>query len=192
MIATVSGGQRSMLLQTNSYVVPKDKRTEHARLVKRFKQVMARLGLTDFEVYEQAGPNWSTEVGGRFVQIMRFRDREHQKAVRDAESADGTAQDLVREFCELVNFNYQHQNGIATTAFYLGAHMTGNPSTGGAPKRLPGGDEAAPAGLAGTPESHAADTDEANEGGNLGDVTKPSAFRSGKPARATSNGDVDD
>ena len=108
-----------MLLQTNSYIVPKDKRTEHARLVKRFRQVMTRLGCEDFDVYEQAGPNWSTEVGGRFVQIMRFRDREHQKSIRAAEQSDTIAQELVREFCELVNFGYQHQQGLATTAYYV-------------------------------------------------------------------------
>lgn len=109
-----------MLLQTNSYIVPKDKRTEHARLVKRFRAVMTRLGCEEFDVYEQAGPNWSTEVGGRFVQIMRFRDREHQKAIRAAEQSDAIAQELVREFVELVNFGYQHQQGLATTAYYVG------------------------------------------------------------------------
>src|SRR5690348_10596617 len=31
---------RCMLLQTNSYVVPKEKRSEHARLLRRFKQVL--------------------------------------------------------------------------------------------------------------------------------------------------------
>lgn len=122
-----------MLLQTNSYIVPKDKRTEHARLIKRFKQVMNRLGCDDFEVYEQAGPNWSTEVGGRFVQIMRFRDRDHQKAVKAAESSDQIAQDLVREFCELMNFGYQFQQGLATTAYYLSVNSALDQ------KRLPGG-----------------------------------------------------
>lgn len=120
-----------MLLQTNSYIVPKDKRTEHARLMKRFKQVMNRLGCEDFEIYEQAGPNWSTEVGGRFVQIMRFRDRAHQQQIKTAEQSDQVAQDLVREFCELLNFGYQYQQGLATTAYYLGLNA-------GDQKRLPG------------------------------------------------------
>ncbi len=122
-----------MLLQTNSYIVPKDKRTEHARLIKRFRQVMSRLGLDDYEVYEQAGPNWSTEVGGRFVQIMRFRDREHQQQIRALEQSDPTAQELVREFMELINFPYQHQQGLATTAFYIGL-------ASGAPMRRLAGD----------------------------------------------------
>lgn len=113
-----------MLLQTNSYIVPKDKRTEHARLLKRFRQVMERLGCDRFEWFEQAGPEWSGEVGGRFVQMMRFRDRDHQLAVRAAEQTDPGAQDLVREFCELVNYSYQQQQGLATTAFYrAGAGM---------------------------------------------------------------------
>jgi len=70
-----------MLLQTNSYVVPKEKRTEHARLLARFRQTLGRLGCDYFEVYEQTGVNWSSAEGsGRFVQIMRFRDRSHQRA----------------------------------------------------------------------------------------------------------------
>lgn len=113
-----------MLLQTNSYIVPKDKRTEHARLIKRFRSVMTRLGCESFDCYEQAGPDWSGEVGGRFVQIMKFRNREHQLAIRAAEQADAGAQDLVREFCELINFSYQHQQGLATTAYYRSAAGT--------------------------------------------------------------------
>jgi hypothetical protein len=107
-----------MLLQTNSYIVPKEKRTEHARLIKRFRALMHRLGCDDFDVCEQTGPNWVTETGGRFVQLMKFRDEAHQKAVRAAEQADPSAQDLVREFCDLVDYGYQQQQGIATTAFY--------------------------------------------------------------------------
>ncbi len=125
-----------MLLQTNSYVVPKEKRTEHARLIKRFRALMIKLGCEDFDVCEQTGPNWSTEVGGRFVQLMRFKDEAHQKAVREAEQSDASAQDLVREFCELVDYNYQHQQGLATTAYYrslntppaLRANAPSNPS----------------------------------------------------------------
>ncbi|HQY87054.1 MAG TPA: hypothetical protein PK402_00250 [Tepidisphaeraceae bacterium] len=108
-----------MLLQTNSYIVPKDKRTEHARLVKRFKQIMSRYGCDDFEVYEMAGPNWSTEVGGRFIQIMKFRDKDHQKQIQEAEQNDSSAQELVREFMEMINFAYQRNAGHATTAFYI-------------------------------------------------------------------------
>lgn len=109
---------QTMLLQTNSYIVPKEKRTEHARLIKRFRALMHRLGCEDFDVCEQTGPNWVVETGGRFVQLMRFRDEAHQKAVRDAEQSDPSAQDLVREFCELVDYSYQQQQGLATTAFY--------------------------------------------------------------------------
>ena len=71
-----------MLLQTNSYVVPKERRAEHARLLRRFRHTLARLGCHHFETYEQVGANWSTgETTGRFVQIMRFQDRKHQLAV---------------------------------------------------------------------------------------------------------------
>ena len=33
-----------MLLQTNSYIVPKDKRAEHARLLRRFRAALAKNG----------------------------------------------------------------------------------------------------------------------------------------------------
>jgi hypothetical protein len=108
-----------MLLQTNSYIVPRDKRVEHARLLRRFRQTLLRLGCDHFEVYEQVGPNWNTsETTGRYVQIMRFRDRKHQMEVQAAERTDKTAQALVQEFCDLVNFSYQQQQGLFAVGFY--------------------------------------------------------------------------
>src|SRR5437870_5778394 len=111
-----------MLMQTNSYVVAKDKRTEHVRLLNRFRQTLARLGCDQFEVYEQTGQNWnSPENAGRdtrFVQIMRFRDRQHQRDVQAAERTDPRAQDLIKEFCELINFPYQQQQGLFAVGFY--------------------------------------------------------------------------
>ena len=108
-----------MLLQTNSYIVPKDKRAEHARLLRRFRQVLTKLGCDNFEVYEQVGANWTTgESTGRVVQIMRFRDRKHQLAVQAAERNDPAAQALIAEFCELINFPYQQQRGLFAVGFY--------------------------------------------------------------------------
>jgi hypothetical protein len=108
-----------MLLQTNSYIVPKDKRAEHARLLRRFRQVLTKLGCDNFEVYEQVGANWGTgESTGRVVQIMRFRDRKHQLAVQSAERNDPAAQALIAEFCELINFPYQQQRGLFAVGFY--------------------------------------------------------------------------
>jgi len=108
-----------MLLQTNSYVVPKDKRVEHARLVRRFRSTLNRLGCDHFEVYEQVGANWSgSETTGRYVHIMRFRDRQHQLAVQQAERNDPTAQALINEFCQLINFPYQQQQGLFAVGFY--------------------------------------------------------------------------
>ena len=108
-----------MLLQTNSYIVPKDKRTQHKRLVQRFRQSLARLGCDHFEAYEQVGANWSpADTTGRFVQLMRFRDRKHQLAVQAAERNDATAQALIKEFCELINFPYQQQQGLFAVGFY--------------------------------------------------------------------------
>jgi hypothetical protein len=114
-----------MLLQTNSYIVPKDKRGEHARLMRRFRQTLQRLGCDQFEVYEQVGANWTgVEISGRFVQIMRFRDLKHQHAVQAAERNDPTAQALISEFCELVNFSYQQQQGLFAVGFYQGVLQT--------------------------------------------------------------------
>lgn len=108
-----------MLLQTNSYIVPREKREEHARLVRKFKQTLHRLGCDDFEIYQQVGSNWSTsEATGRYVQIMRFRDRRHQQQVQAAEREDRGAQVVIREFCELINFPYQLQQGLFASGFY--------------------------------------------------------------------------
>lgn len=88
-------------------------------MLRRFRQTLLRLGCDHFEVYEQVGTNWNTgETTGRFVQIMRFRDRKHQLDVQAAERTDPTAQALVREFCELINFPYQQQQGLFAVGFY--------------------------------------------------------------------------
>ncbi len=108
-----------MLLQTNSYVVPKEKRAEHARLVRRFRSTLLRLGCDQFDVFEQVGANWAGgETTGRFVQMMRFHDRKHQLAVQNAEKGDAGAQQLIAEFCELINFPYQQQQGLFAVGFY--------------------------------------------------------------------------
>ncbi|HEY1629468.1 MAG TPA: hypothetical protein VGF52_06395 [Tepidisphaeraceae bacterium] len=108
-----------MLLQTNSYHVPKEKRSEHARLLARFRQTLARLGCDHFEAYEQVGANWAGgESTGRFVQIMRFRDRKHQQAVQAAEKSDPAAQTLIKEFCDLIEFPHQQQEGQFAVGFY--------------------------------------------------------------------------
>jgi hypothetical protein len=120
-----------MLLQTNSYIVPKDKRTQHARLVQRFRQTLTRLGCDHFEAYEQVGANWSpADTTGRFVQLMRFRDRKHQLAVQGAERNDATAQALIKEFCELINFPYQQQQGLFAVGFYHSLLPTLTPRAG--------------------------------------------------------------
>ena len=108
-----------MLLQTNSYIVPKERRAEHARLIRRFRQALGRLGCDQFEVYEQVGPNWSPGgANGRYVQIMRFRDRQHQQAVQNTERTDPASQQIIAEFCDLINFPYQQQHGYFATGFY--------------------------------------------------------------------------
>src|ERR1700692_1184860 len=109
-----------MLLQTNSYVVPKEKRAAHASLLLRFRETLARLGCDIFEIYEQVGTNWdASQTSGRYVQIMRFRDREHQLAVQAAENNDADAQLLTAEFCGLINFPSQQEHGFFAVGFYV-------------------------------------------------------------------------
>lgn len=128
-----------MLLQTNSYVVPKDRRAEHQRLMRRFRQTLVRLGCDSFEVYEQVGSNWSgNEATGRYVQMMKFRDRKHQQRVQQGERTDAQAQALIAEFCEMINFPYQQQQGLFAVGFYASAMPF-------APARAPLGTPAAPA-----------------------------------------------
>jgi len=108
-----------MLLQTNSYIVPKESRAEHARLLRRFRHALAQIGCPDFEVYEQVSTDWSGSDGnGRYVQIMRFRDKLHQNQVQASERTDPVAQELIREFCALINFPYQQQQGLFAVGFY--------------------------------------------------------------------------
>ncbi|HEX3355449.1 MAG TPA: hypothetical protein VHS31_00610 [Tepidisphaeraceae bacterium] len=140
-----------MLLQTNAYFVPSEKRTEHARLLQRFRHCLARLGCDLFECYEQTGTNWtSDESKNRFIQIMRFRDRKHQLQVQTAERTDPTAQALIKEFCELINFPYQQQQGYFAVGFYTsvlpgGASRQNQPGEAATPPSDAGqGDETLP------------------------------------------------
>ncbi len=121
-----------MILQTNSYIVPREKRAEHARLLARFRQCLARLGCDHFECYEQVGVNWNAnEATGRFVQIMRFRDRKQQQKVQGAERSDPAAQALIKEFCDMINFPYQQGQGLFVVGFYSSVLAV-------APSRVPG------------------------------------------------------
>lgn len=118
-----------MLLQTNSYIVPKEKRTEHARLLQRFRQLMTRLGCDHFEVFEQVGANWAGSETGRFVQIMRFRDRQQWAAVQAAEKNDTQAKQLIAEFCDLINLPYQQQAGLFVSGYYNSVIAAQMPAT---------------------------------------------------------------
>ena len=99
-----------MLIQTQSYLVPADVRGDHARLLRQIRVCMRRLGGT-IEFYEE-------EVGGRgrgrFVHLMRFRDRGHLQAVRHAEEDDDKAQRLIRRLSELVDLPRQVETGTFT------------------------------------------------------------------------------
>jgi hypothetical protein len=108
-----------MLLQTTSYIVPRDKRVEHARLLRRFRQTLLRLGCEHFEVFEQVGPQWNANQStGRFVQITQFTDRKHYLAHQTAEKNDPEAQKIIAEFCEMINLPYQQEHGLLAVGYY--------------------------------------------------------------------------
>lgn len=107
-----------MLLQTNSYLVPPEKRDDHVRLMKRFSQILHRLGCAQFEIVEQMGADWTPGEVGRCVQLMQFRDRKHQQQVQAAERTDPEAQALIAEFVELLDIPYQQEQGYFATGYY--------------------------------------------------------------------------
>src|SRR5438046_5107190 len=86
---------------------------------------------------------------------MRFRDRKHQLAVQNAERTDAGAQQLIAEFCDLINYPYQQQQGQFAVGFYSSV-LPVAPSRvqpGGAAEETPAagaeGAEAAPEAAAG-------------------------------------------
>src|SRR4051812_20499743 len=115
-----------MLLQTNSYVVPKDKRQEHERLIRRIRQALLRIGCDCFEVYEQVAGNWSPIKGGggRFIQIMRFRDRQQHHDIQEAEKNDPGFQELINEFMELIDLPEQQAQGLFAMGYYALSNAT--------------------------------------------------------------------
>jgi len=133
-----------MLLQTNSYVVPKDKREEHVRLIRRIKQAMLRIGCEQFEIYEQVGANWAAmKGGGRFIQIMKFRDRQHHHEIQEAEKNDPGVQQLISKFMELVDLPEQQTCGSFAMGYYSRIAGGAEVSSGGAPvtqQQVPGED----------------------------------------------------
>ena len=119
-----------MLLQTNSYVVPRDKREEHERLIRRIRQAMLRIGCDQFEVFEEVGANWAAMKGGeRFIQVMRFRDRQHHREIQEAEKSDPGVQQLISQFMELVDLPEQQVQGSFVMGYFSrvagGAEMQG-------------------------------------------------------------------
>lgn len=174
-----------MLLQTNSYIVPKDKRAEHARLLRRFRAALAKLGCDSFEVYEQVGSNWSTgEPTGRYVQIMRFRDRRHQLAVQAAERSDSAAQAIIAEFCQLINFPYQQQQGLFAVGFY-------NSVLPVAPSRPQHGESAAGAAAGAAAGFAEAEAEGATEGHHA-EAPRPDAAEALDPGDVAPEGEADE
>ncbi len=117
-----------MLLQTNSYLVPRDRLRAHDLLMSRFRQCFERMGLpsSDFDVFRQAGEGFTsdrTTPGVRCVQMMRFRDRDHFNTVRQTEEGDAEAKRLVDELCRLVDLPAQQRTGHFGGAFYTAAPL---------------------------------------------------------------------
>ena len=108
-----------MLVQTNTYIVPASRRPHHARLMRRFRESLARLGCDQFEVLEQADSHWAAGAGDvRCVQIMRFRDKQQHQALQAAERTDKVAQALIKELSELVDLPGQSARGQFAVSHY--------------------------------------------------------------------------
>jgi hypothetical protein len=117
-----------VLLQTHGYLVPAEHRAAHARLVRRFRAAMKRLGCDRFEAYEQVGSDWAGDASaGRFVQMMVFRDRAHQKQIQQAERDDPEAQQIIAEFVELIDLPKQQDDRTFVTGYYQ--EVLGEPPT---------------------------------------------------------------
>lgn len=108
-----------MLVQTNTYIVPASRRPLHARLMRRFRESLVRLGFDQFEVLEQADTNWAAAVGDvRCVQIMRFKDKQQHESLQTAERTDKVAQSLIKELSELVDLPGQTARGQFAVSYY--------------------------------------------------------------------------
>jgi hypothetical protein len=83
---------------------------------------------------------------------MRFRDRRHQQAVQAAERVDPGAQALIAEFCALINFPYQQQQGLFAVGFYTSVLPVAPPKSppAEAPPSDPTEDDASAAAVAAT------------------------------------------
>lgn len=122
-----------MLLQTNSYLVPAEKRDDHLALMTRFSQILHRLGCDRVDIVEQMGPEWTPGEVGRCVQLMRFRDRKHQQQVQQAEQSDPEAQAVIAEFVALLDIPYQQDQGYFATGYYESILPPVAPAPGHAP-----------------------------------------------------------
>lgn len=83
------------------------------------QDAMRRIG-ANVEVYEQVGPAFSPaeEATGRYVQVIRFRDRRHLVAVQAAEKSDPVLQSIIAEFVVLVDLAGQQAAGTYLPGYY--------------------------------------------------------------------------
>ncbi len=112
-----------MLLQTNSYLVPRDRMAAHDELMRRFAACFARLGVAEgaFELFRQTSAEYRPDTAAaaqRVTQILRFDDRKQQEAVHEAEAHDAEAAALVGELRKLVDLDEQAARGHFTSSYY--------------------------------------------------------------------------
>lgn len=111
-----------MLVQTNTYIVPASRRQHHARLMRRFREALLRMGCDQFEILEESGEHWSAGPDDvRCVQIMRFRDKQHHQAVQAAERTDTESQALIKEFASLIDLPAQAARNQFVVHYYTTA-----------------------------------------------------------------------
>ena len=112
-----------MLLQTNSYLVPRDRLAAHDELMARFRRCFERLGVRagQFEVYRQTSDDFAEDrsiPAVRCVQMMRFATTDEHEQVRNREFDDPEAQSLIIELSRLVDLPAQQRSGHFGGGFY--------------------------------------------------------------------------
>ncbi|MEM7808642.1 MAG: hypothetical protein AAF561_11060 [Planctomycetota bacterium] len=121
-----------MLLQTNSYLVPRHRLREHDDLMRQFVACFRRLGVADgaFEVFQSLDHEYrqhDNQPHQRITQILRFRDHDQQQAVHRAEASDPEAAELVEKLRRLVDLDEQAARKQFTSNYYGQIILTGSP-----------------------------------------------------------------
>jgi len=83
-----------LFVMTYVYKVPQNKVDQYLDIQRRVKKVYSRHGCTEYEVFKGDDELW--------LEINRFKDREHYENVEKSVDLDPEIQILWKEFCSIV------------------------------------------------------------------------------------------